>query len=115
MHTGADQQPNVSVSLHFTQHTDHRRYNISTTSTEVAAMIPYVPNANTRDIVLQLRNPPGGQSQLKRMHDRNPAFDTLSMQPSISTSTYSRDMTGSQQLCSKMKSSSTVLGCKVAW
>ena len=44
---GADQQPNVSVSLHFAQHTDHWHYNIPTTSPEVVAMIPYAPNANT--------------------------------------------------------------------
>jgi hypothetical protein len=60
---GADQH--VSLRLHFSQHTDQRRYNLPTTSTEVAALLPYAhPRANTRDIILHLRNPPGGQFPL---------------------------------------------------
>ena len=44
---GADQH-DVSLRLHFSQHTDQRRYNLPTTSTEVAAILPYAhPNANT--------------------------------------------------------------------
>ena len=62
---GAD-QPDVSSRLHFSEHTDQRRYNLPTTSTEVTAILPYAhPNANTRDIILHLRNPPGGQFPLQ--------------------------------------------------
>ena len=70
-------QPNVSLSLHFAQHTDQRRYNIPTTLTEVAAIIPYSPNADTQDIMLCLQNPPGGGNRVQCIHDCNPAFDAL--------------------------------------
>ena len=44
---GADQH-DVSLCLHFSQHSDQQCYNLPTTSTEVAALIPYAhPNANT--------------------------------------------------------------------
>ena len=74
---GANQH-DVSLRLHFSQHSDQRRYNLPTTSTEVAAIIPYAhPHANTRDIILHLRNPPDGQFPLQRIHDCNPAYDPL--------------------------------------
>ena len=44
---GANQH-DVSLRLHFSQHSDQWHYNLPTTSTEVAALIPYAhPNANT--------------------------------------------------------------------
>ena len=73
---GADQD--VSLCLHFSHHTDRQRYDLPTTSTEVAALLPHAhANANTRDIVLHLWNPPDGQFPLQRIHDCNPAYDAL--------------------------------------
>ena len=51
-------QPNVSLSLHFAQHTDQQCYTIPTALTEVTAIIPYAPNADTQDIMLCPQNPP---------------------------------------------------------
>jgi hypothetical protein len=71
-------QNDVSMRLHFFQHTDQWRYNLPTTSTEVAAILPYAhPQANTQDIILHLQNPPDGQFPLKCIHDCNPAYDPL--------------------------------------
>ena len=74
---GADQH-DVSLCLHFSQHTDQWHYNLPTTSTEVAAIPPYAhPRVNTQDIMLHLQNPPDGQFPLQCIHDYNPAYDAL--------------------------------------
>ena len=47
LEAGADQH-DVSLRLHFSQHTDQWHYNLPTTSTEVAAILPHAhPKANT--------------------------------------------------------------------
>jgi hypothetical protein len=52
-------QNHVSMQLHFFQHTDQQCYNLPTTSTEVAAIIPYAhPQANTQDINITPSKPP---------------------------------------------------------
>ena len=44
----AADQHDVSLRLHFPQHTDQWHYNLPTTSAEVAAILPYAhPRANT--------------------------------------------------------------------
>ena len=46
--TAGAAQHDVSLRLHFSQHTDQQRYNLPTTSTEVAAILPSAhANANT--------------------------------------------------------------------